>query len=61
MKEKANAVKKQGTLEYFDTQEGADDIGGLDVLKRWVDKRSMAFSKKARTSLTVALPISGRG
>ncbi len=48
MKEKANAIKKQGTLEYFDTHEGKDDIGGLEVLKHWVDKRSRAFSKAAR-------------
>lgn len=48
MGEKANAVKKNGILEYFEAQERKDDIGGLDVLKKWLDIRSRAFSKKAR-------------
>ena len=48
MKEKAVAVKKTGILEYFEAPEKKDDIGGLDTLKLWLDKRSRAFSKKAR-------------
>jgi SpoVK/Ycf46/Vps4 family AAA+-type ATPase len=48
MKEKANAVKKSGVLEYFEASEQAGDIGGLDILKRWLDMRGRAFSKKAR-------------
>lgn len=48
MKEKANAVKKSGILEYFEASEQSGDIGGLDQLKRWLDMRSKAFTKKAR-------------
>jgi len=48
MKEKANAVKKNGILEYFEPKEGIDDIGGLEVLKKWMDIRSKGFSKAAR-------------
>jgi len=48
MKEKANAVKKSGILEYFEPQETKGSIGGLDSLKHWLDIRSRAFSKKAR-------------
>lgn len=48
MKEKSNAIKKSGVLEYFEPEEKADDIGGLKMLKKWMGVRSMAFSKKAR-------------
>lgn len=48
MREKANAVRKNGILEWFAAKEGKDDIGGLDQLKKWLDVRSRAFSKKAR-------------
>jgi len=48
MKEKANAVRKNGILEYYEAMETSDDIGGVDALKKWLDIRSKAFSKKAR-------------
>ena len=48
MQEKAAAVKKSGVLEYSEASENPADIGGLDVLKLWLDKRSRAFSKAAR-------------
>jgi len=48
MKEKANVVKKTGILEYFDVQQTANDIGGLESLKKWLEMRSLAFSSAAR-------------
>jgi len=48
MKEKANAVKKSGILEYFEAKQTADDIGGLENLKSWLEMRGRAFSKQAR-------------
>ena len=48
MKEKANAVKKSGILEYFEANQTAKDIGGLENLKGWLDMRSRAFTKEAR-------------
>lgn len=48
MKEKAIAVKKSGILEYFETKQTIDDIGGLDILKEWLQLRSKAFSKAAK-------------
>ena len=48
MKEKAEAVRKSGILEYSDTPIKANNIGGLDVLKKWLDVRGRAFSPKAR-------------
>ena len=35
MKEKAMAVKKAGILEYFEAEEDANSIGGLDKRKYW--------------------------
>jgi SpoVK/Ycf46/Vps4 family AAA+-type ATPase len=46
--EKAATVKKTGILEYFHTNTTANDIGGLDNLKKWMGIRSKSFSKKAR-------------
>lgn len=48
MEEKANALKKTGILEYYHTQVGMDKVGGLDVLKEWLDVRRLAFSDKAK-------------
>lgn len=48
MKEKAQAVKKTGILEYFEAAEKVSDIGGLENLKLWFSIRKKAFSKKAR-------------
>lgn len=48
MKEKANAVKKTGILEYSEANQTANDVGGLDNLKTWLTMRERAFSKAAR-------------
>jgi len=48
MNEKANAVKKTGILEYFAAKQTANDIGGLENLKKWLGVRSRAFTKQAR-------------
>ena len=48
LKEKAQIVKKSGILEYYDTDTGINDIGGLDILKRFFKERSKAYTKKAR-------------
>lgn len=48
MKEKALAVRKSGLLEYLETPETLDDIGGMQVLKEWSRVREKAFSLKAR-------------
>lgn len=46
-REKASTVKKNGLLEVVTVQDTLDDIGGLDVLKDWLTKRSDAFSQRA--------------
>jgi ATP-dependent 26S proteasome regulatory subunit len=46
--EKQQLIRKSGILEYFDSQEQVADIGGLEVLKRWLNSRSPAFTEKAQ-------------
>jgi len=46
--EKKQLIRKSGILEYFDTQEQVADIGGMGVLKRWLESRSPAFTEKAQ-------------
>jgi len=46
--EKEQIIRKSGTLEYYRMQEGFNDVGGMDLLKDWMRKRTQAFSQKAR-------------
>lgn len=46
--EKKYMVSGSDLLEFYELEEGVDDIGGLDALKDWIAKRGEAFSEKAR-------------
>ncbi|MDR3460274.1 MAG: AAA family ATPase [Verrucomicrobiae bacterium] len=46
--EKQQIIRKSGLLEYYATSESFDNVGGLAVLKDWLNKRAAAFSKEAR-------------
>ena len=46
--EKQQLIRKSGVLEYFDSQEQVADIGGMEVLKGWLNSRSPAFTEKAQ-------------
>lgn len=46
--EKKQIIKKNGSLEYVETSESMDTVGGLATLKTWLRKRRNAFSAKAR-------------
>jgi len=46
--EKQQIIRKSGLLEYYDSTTGTNDIGGLDNLKQWLEKRSLAFTDRAR-------------
>jgi SpoVK/Ycf46/Vps4 family AAA+-type ATPase len=46
--EKQQIIRKSGLLEYYHSNESFDSIGGLSVLKTWLDKRAMAFLPEAR-------------
>lgn len=48
LKEKANAVRKTGILEYMEPSETMANIGGLENLKKWLKIRQKAFTKEAR-------------
>ena len=47
-REKANEVKKNGLLELYPTITSLNDIGGLDMLKQWLNQRKDAFGAEAR-------------
>jgi SpoVK/Ycf46/Vps4 family AAA+-type ATPase len=46
--EKQQIIRKSGLLEYYATSENFANVGGMGVLKDWLDKRSLAFSAEAR-------------
>ena len=46
--EKQQIIRKSGVLEYYATDESFENVGGLDILKDWLQKRAVAFSDKAR-------------
>jgi len=46
--EKQQIIRKSGLLEYYATDESFNQVGGMGILKDWLDKRSIAFSREAR-------------
>src|SRR5205823_5764374 len=48
LSEKEQIIRKSGILEYYPADERFSEVGGMDVLKDWMDKRTVAFSDKAR-------------
>jgi SpoVK/Ycf46/Vps4 family AAA+-type ATPase len=47
LSEKKQLIRKSGILEYFEHEEGLENLGGMEILKDWLMKRSTAFSEKA--------------
>ncbi|MFO1486986.1 MAG: AAA family ATPase [Verrucomicrobiota bacterium] len=48
LEEKQQIIRKSGLLEYCATNETFANVGGLGVLKDWLNKRSVAFTADAR-------------
>src|SRR5690606_29642250 len=48
MDEKRQVVRKSGLLEFFPVDQGLADVGGLDALKVWLQRRQRAFGEAAR-------------
>ena len=48
LEEKRQIIRKSGLLEYYSSEESLTTVGGLDLLKDWLGKRSAAFTEKAR-------------
>jgi len=46
--EKKQLILKEGVLEYYSQRFSIDELGGLDNLKDWLNKRKKAFSKEAK-------------
>ena len=45
--EKKQIIRKSGVLQYYDAHEKLESVGGLDSLKDWLRKRSVAFTDQA--------------
>ena len=48
LSEKRQIIRKSGMLEYYEASEDMDSVGGLDELKGWVLRRTVAFGEQAR-------------
>lgn len=48
LEEKEQIIRKSGVLEFYHATEQFSDVGGLDELKKWLRKRTLAFTKRAR-------------
>jgi SpoVK/Ycf46/Vps4 family AAA+-type ATPase len=48
LSEKEQIIRKSGVLEYYHASEKMKEVGGLDELKAWLEKRGKAFTEKAR-------------
>src|SRR5882724_9474982 len=46
--EKQQIIRKSGLLEYYATNESFSHVGGLSVLKDWLQKRAITFTDEAR-------------
>ncbi len=47
-REKERIIKQSEVLEYYPTDARMTDVGGLDQLKEWLDRRGRAFGMGAR-------------
>lgn len=48
LEEKKQIVRKSGLLEYYPATHRMQDVGGLELLKDWLEKRKFAFTDKAK-------------
>ena len=46
--EKEQIIRKSGLLEYYPADSKLADVGGMDLLKQWLNERNASFSDKAR-------------
>lgn len=48
LEEKKQIIRKSGILEYYPAADKLTDVGGMELLKSWLDKRSNSFTDKAK-------------
>jgi ATP-dependent 26S proteasome regulatory subunit len=46
--EKEQLIRRSQVLEYYESVQGFDNVGGMNLVKTWLRKRGKAFSEKAR-------------
>ncbi len=46
--EKEQIIRKSGILEFMHPEDNVQGVGGLELLKLWLKKRTKAFTKEAR-------------
>jgi len=46
--QKEQQVRQSDVLEFIDTRETMDNVGGFDVLKHWLSRRERVFTDEAR-------------
>lgn len=46
--EKEQTIRKSGVIDFYQSLEGLDSVGGLNNLKGWITRRSLAFTQKAK-------------
>ena len=46
--EKEQIIRKSGILEYYRSSDAFRDVGGMDLLKEWMNQRTASFSDNAR-------------
>lgn len=49
LEEKKQIIRKSGLLEYYQADQSLKDVGGMDLIKEWLDKRTSSFTDKARS------------
>lgn len=48
LQEKKHIIRKSGILEFYESPLGMDSVGGLTLMKEWLNKRRHAFSPAAQ-------------
>ncbi len=46
--EKEQIIRKSGILEYFRASDSFADVGGMDLLKGWMEQRTTSFNEDAK-------------
>jgi hypothetical protein len=46
--EKEQIIRKSGILEYFRASDSFSDVGGMDLLKQWMEQRTTSFNEDAK-------------
>ena len=46
--EKEQIIKKSGLLDYYQVNEDLRNVGGMELLKAWLEKRKLAYDFKAQ-------------